>query len=214
MKVLPKAETEMSLVLLGLSNEQAVLAMSKAMGTSAEVSGAAHMPATNNEKSQTCLRLDGFAQSVDYRINKLADALAEYPNQERMAQGASKALWSTICDCKDFVEDGDCLWRISCTPKMGAKIVSAIEKSVSCKTRFDWQGGLIWLASAEPNDQIIRDTVAANGGGHATLLRHGTLSDDVAVFQPQPKALQNISRNIKDNFDPKHILNPGKLGVW
>ncbi|NRB32910.1 MAG: FAD-binding protein, partial [Rhizobiaceae bacterium] len=44
-KVLPKAETEQTLVLNGLSDEQASEVMAKAMGSSAEVSGAAHLPA-------------------------------------------------------------------------------------------------------------------------------------------------------------------------
>ena len=43
-KVLPKAETEATLVLPGLSDLQAAAAMALALGSSAEVSGAAHLP--------------------------------------------------------------------------------------------------------------------------------------------------------------------------
>ena len=43
-KVLPAAETETTLALRGLADEDAVEAMALAMGSSAEVSGAAHLP--------------------------------------------------------------------------------------------------------------------------------------------------------------------------
>lgn len=214
MKVLPKAETEMTLLLRNLSNEQAMLAMSQAMGSNAEVSGAAHLPATKSEASKTCLRLEGFAQSVDYRIGNLAKFLDDFPEQERLEKDASQVLWADIRNCAEFAKAEDCLWRISCTPMQGAQVVDAIEKQVSCEVRFDWQGGLIWLALPEPNEPIIREAVANFGGGHSTLLRRGLVEPDAPVFQPQPQALQNLSRRIKENFDPKYILNPGKLGVW
>src|SRR5436853_3661509 len=44
-KVLPRAETEQTLLLYGLDDRAAASAMAAAMGSSAEVSGAAHLPA-------------------------------------------------------------------------------------------------------------------------------------------------------------------------
>jgi glycolate oxidase FAD binding subunit len=31
------------------------------------------------------------------------------------------------------------------------------------------------------------------------------------VFEPQPPALTALSRRVKDAFDPRHILNPGRM---
>jgi len=33
----------------------------------------------------------------------------------------------------------------------------------------------------------------------------------VPVFEPQPASLAALSRRVKDAFDPKHILNPGRM---
>src|SRR5947208_2901457 len=44
-KVLPRPETEATVILSGLDDAKAVAAMTAAMGTSCEVSGAAHLPA-------------------------------------------------------------------------------------------------------------------------------------------------------------------------
>ena len=49
-------------------------------------------------------------------------------------------------------------------------------------------------------------------GGHATLVR----ADDevrarVPVFEPQPARLGQLTARIKEAFDPKRVLNPGRM---
>lgn len=77
---------------------------------------------------------------------------------------------------------------------------------------LDWGGGLIWSASPAQNVTAIRETMAAFGGGHATLIRAAD-SDrcTVPVFQPQPAPLAALSQRVKESFDPRHILNPGRM---
>ena len=33
----------------------------------------------------------------------------------------------------------------------------------------------------------------------------------VPVFHPQPDAIAALSLRLKESFDPKHILNPGRM---
>jgi glycolate oxidase FAD binding subunit len=33
----------------------------------------------------------------------------------------------------------------------------------------------------------------------------------VPVFEPQPAALAALARRVKDGFDPRRILNPGRM---
>src|SRR3954465_4424142 len=78
-KVLPRAETEQTLLLLGLDDAQAAQAMSVAMGSSNDVSGAAHLPAsvaarvaaTGQADAATLLRIEGIKPSVAPRIDGL-----------------------------------------------------------------------------------------------------------------------------------------------
>ena len=51
-------------------------------------------------------------------------------------------------------------------------------------------------------------------GGHATLMR-ATAAErgSVAVFQPQSPALAALAQRVKQSFDPKGILNPGRMTV-
>src|SRR3954449_6822105 len=72
-KVLPRAETEETLLVLGLDDAAAARAMSAAMGSANDVSGAAHVPtplaaSLQAEAGQaiTALRLEGVAPSVEH----------------------------------------------------------------------------------------------------------------------------------------------------
>src|SRR6266540_3843133 len=74
-KVLPRPETETTVLVLGLDDTKAVAAMAAAMGSSCEVAGAAHLPAAvaariplgaavAQGRALTALRLEGVAPSV------------------------------------------------------------------------------------------------------------------------------------------------------
>ena len=78
----------------------------------------------------------------------------------------------------------------------------------------DWAGGLIWLQLPVSHDggaEAVRAAVSVVGG-HATLLRAGQdIRAAVPVFNPQPDAVATLSLRLKESFDPKHILNPGRM---
>ena len=79
---------------------------------------------------------------------------------------------------------------------------------------YDWAGGLVWIAMPfedEPNAASIRRAVASVGG-HATLIRApAALRAAADVFEPQTAGLAALSKRVKDGFDPKGVLNPGRM---
>lgn len=217
-KVLPKAETEQTLVLNGLSDAEAADAMARAMGSSAEVSGAAHLPAgIAGTSSMTVLRLEGFAPSVEYRIDNLGRLLSDYDRQQRLDAATSQQQWRQLRDCQPLSARQDLsLWRISCAPSEGHKIADAIASAASVEYFYDWQGGLIWMQMEEedPRADLVRAAVRSNGGGHATLIRaESQIKQTVSVFEPQPGPLAALSKRYRENFDPHGILNPGRMGA-
>ena len=71
-KVLPRAERVATLVLRGLDDARAVEALSLAIGSPFEVTGAAHLPAAfDGEGARTLLRIEGFTVSIEYRLGEL-----------------------------------------------------------------------------------------------------------------------------------------------
>src|SRR5690606_9173498 len=75
LKVLPVARASATLALDGLEPVRAVAALSRALGSPYEVSGAAHVAAG---QARTLIRLEGFAASVSYRAERLSAVLAEF----------------------------------------------------------------------------------------------------------------------------------------
>ncbi len=222
-KVLPRAETEATIVLEGLSDEDATSAMAMAMGSSAEVSAAAHLPEGVSSRfsakpaegaAATLLRLEGFIPSVDYRSNQLEKILAPFGKISLLQRDQSRSLWQEVRDVHPFANGSNkSVWRLSVTPSKGHEIVLALRMQSSVDAYYDWQGGLIWLEmQGEAEDELVRFTINAYGGGHATLVRADeVIRKSVPVVQPQEAALASLSRRLKENFDPYGILNPGRM---
>jgi glycolate oxidase FAD binding subunit len=227
-KVLPRAETAATVLLTGLDDATAVRAMCGAMGSTNEVSGAAHLPAgaaarlplpdlAGLGQALTALRLEGVGPSVAYRTEKLVERMGAVGPVETLDTAATRALWAAIRDAVPFAGRQAPLWRVSVAPTAGPAIAAALAGQ-PVRHFYDWSGGLIWLevadeaASDDAFAGTIRTAIEAAGGGHATLVRgSAALRTSVPPFQPQPDALAALSRRLKQQFDPRGILNPGRM---
>jgi glycolate oxidase FAD binding subunit len=226
LKVLPAPETSMSLALLGLDGHAATLAMAAAMGSSADVTGATHLPdggtlgleaAFAAGRPLTLLRLEGTARSVAARAARLRDVLAAHGPVETIAAPASETLWRAIAEARPFWPDlapGYDIWRCSVAPGAGWTVArDALADWPQARWFLDWQGGLVWLALPAGSDgRILRAIVAGLGGGHATLIRAEAATRGAqAVFQPPEGGAAALMRRLKANFDPDGVLEPGRM---
>ncbi|CAG0951164.1 MAG: glycolate oxidase subunit GlcE [Rhizobiaceae bacterium] len=224
-KVLPAAETETTVAVRSLIDDDAIAAMALAMGSSAEVSSAAHLPEGVTGRiaggvlgggPATLLRVEGFGPSVAYRVNALHGLLKDAGTVETVEGTASRTIWRDVRDCAPFA-DGTMhpVWRVSMTPGEAARFVLALRMEAGVDAFYDWQGGLVWLRmEADPEAEAVRRLLRRFGGGHATLVRaEPQWRAATPVFEPQPPALAALSARVKEQFDPKGILNPGRMAA-
>ena len=206
LKVLPRPETEETIVLEGLDDTQAVAAMSLAMQSSCEVSGAAFIP-----DEGVYLRLEGIAPSVAYRRDQLAKALGRAV--QVLAAKSSMAKWQAIRDAGMFADDlSRPLWRLSVTPSAAPVIMATLRTQIDLRYCFDWAGGLIWIELPDSPDAGASIVRGAMPSGHAMLFRASEAVRATAdVFQPQAAALAALSARVKAAFDPNALLNPGRM---
>lgn len=229
LKVLPAPEKTRTVLVFGLDDARAIQALAAAAASPHEVAGLAHLPAAVAVLSGvayvakagtgvTAVRIEGTDISVKARCEALRDLLGSFgaPLEELHSMN-SAWLWREIRDAAAFALPQDrVLWRLSVPPMSGPAVTAAIA-SAQPEARFfyDWAGGLIWLTlppAPDAHAALVRGAVAAQGGGHATLIRADLATRAaVPVFQPQPEALAALSRRVKDSFDPINILNPGRM---
>ena len=234
-KVMPAPEKTRTVMLFGLDDAGALAAMTRALQSAHEVSAAAHLPASIAAGSAvsyvagagaavTVLRVEGPGPSVAYRCAALRKDLSDLAGSEELHSMNSTALWRELRDVAPFVGPPERpLWRISVPPQEGPRVAAEIVGSLDAAYFYDWGGGLIWLALPGP-DESASDGAAADAGagvvraalgaagGHAMLVRAPeALRAAVPVFQPQDPANAALTTRVKDGFDPKRVLNPGRM---
>ena len=95
---------------------------------------------------------------------------------------------------------GEALWRAS-VPDTATPLNLG-------PTLVEWHGAQRWIKATPADAPVVREA-AARAGGHATLFRGGDGS--VPVFTPLPEPLARIHAQLKREFDPAGILNPGRM---
>ncbi|MCY4153660.1 MAG: FAD-binding protein [Aestuariivita sp.] len=205
LKVLPRPETEATIIIHGLDHRAAVSAMAKSLGSPYEVTGAASLP----KSKMTIVRIEGFEISVQYRAQKLKELLVEFGEVTVTANAKeSREIWCKVRDVEPFHgADGD-VWRLSIKPSDSPELVSRLN---AYDVIFDWGGGLIWLLV--PSGLDVREKIG-DIAGHATLLRASSdTMERLGMFQPEEPAVAALSKGLREKFDPRGIFNAGLMAA-
>jgi glycolate oxidase FAD binding subunit len=226
-KVLPRPEALSTVMLWGLDPLPAVRALSRALASPHEISGAVYIPAPSTtglmslpgSTAVAALRLEGPDPSVTFRRERLLAELGSDCEATSLDDESSIPFWQAVRDVLPLAGSGDrAIWRVSVAPSRGGELGEAIARRLDTSWYLDWAGGLVWVAIAGAEDggaAVIRDAIRGadgRGTGHATLIKGSPeLRRSVPVFEPQLPALAALVRRIKESFDPRRILNPGRM---
>ncbi len=183
LKVLPRPQAEQTLQ-FECGEAQAIQRMNEWAGRPLPLSAAAWLSGV------LTVRLSGAESSVKAAHGKLGG--------EVHANGED--FWRGLRDHgAAFFRDDTPLWRLS-LPATTPPLAKAGRQFIS------WGGAERWLKSAAPAVEVR--ALAAAHGGHATLYSG---DKSAGVFHPLPAALMKYQQRLKQQFDPRNILNPGKM---
>ncbi len=198
LKVLPVPECDHTLC-LEMSEKDAIRVMNQLAGKPVPLSAACYLPPDNGGDShaskpgQLYLRLSGVESSLKAAAKKIG---GDHTKQ-------SQQFWQDLRERKlEFFELSDPeqtnrLWRLSLPPAS-----PVLNLPGSCL--IDWGGAQRWLKTQAAIEDV--HSAAAQLGGHATLYH-----PQGAQFSPLTPGLRVLHQRLKANFDPKNILNPGRL---
>jgi glycolate oxidase FAD binding subunit len=199
-RVAPAPELDRTLAFAAGSIGECLALSASALRSSHDVSAAGVDPARG-----ALIRLEGFAPSVDARTRALCDELRSEPQQ--VLQGrASRACWHALASA-DALAASPVVWRISVPP---ADAAGVLERLATDRYVVDWGGGLLYAAFDAVDAPRVRGALTT---GHATLLKAPLAARSaVPVFQPQAPAVAAAAARLRNAFDPRGILNPGRMG--
>jgi len=150
-------------------------------------------------------RICGTAAAVEMTRQQISKQV----NREKAAAVAIYAdglnFWKDVREHQlSYFDDERPLWRLSVPPAARHPIIDGAEPA---DWFIGWGGAQRWFFSDAPANSIFE--AAKQAGGHACLFRGGDRNND--VFAPLNHTQQQLQQRLKQAFDPKAILNPGRM---
>jgi glycolate oxidase FAD binding subunit len=231
LKVLPKKSFSNTVVIDVKDNKIIYDLFDKIAGSSSEVSGAAFIPEEpkdenylkNRDKifkfndldfkgSFLAFRVEGDKVSINEKIKSLTKELQLNTFKTFLLDTyQSEPFWKKINNLELFETTKNNLMRIVIEPSNGSKMMKYLGNKF--KYYIDWCGSLFWVeVPAKKNVKIkeIKKTTK-EFGGYLTIIKTSADYDyEESIFTIDDVRLI-ISKKIKESFDPKRILNPGKM---
>jgi glycolate oxidase FAD binding subunit len=164
------------------------------------------------EGSITAIRIEGSKDSVDQRIQNLIHELkAKNFNISILEIHQSEIFWNKVKSLEFFSSSKNSIIRIVIPPSESIKLVYLLSNKF--KYYIDWGGALIWIEAFELTEEMFESIKrkVVNHGGYLTMIKNSDYLPYVEDVFTINKDRFNISQNIKKSFDPKRILNPGKM---
>ena len=230
-KVLPAPEESKTLIIHDQKIETAIYFLGKSISSSNDISGAVFFPndlevpgcVTDIENtfklndlkhkgSITAIRIEGSKNSINQRIENLAKELQIVNlNISILEVHQSEIFWNKIKTLEFFSNSKNSIIRIVIPPSETVNLI--YQFSNKFKYYLDWGGALIWLEAFELSEEMfesIRRKVV-KVGGYLTMIKNSDYLPYVEDVFTINRERFNLSQNIKKSFDPKGILNPGKM---
>ena len=230
-KVLPTPEESKTLIIHSQKIESAIELLDKAISSSNDISGAIFLPQEPEvrgcvmnientfklndlkyEGSFTAIRIEGSKNSIDQRIKNLIKELQiTNLNISILEVYQSEIFWNKVKSLEFFYSSKNSILRIVIPPSECVNLV--YQFSNKFKYYVDWGGALMWVEAFELSEEMfesIRRKVVKIGG-YVTMIKNSDYLPYVEEVFTINRDRFNISQNIKKSFDPKRILNPGKM---
>jgi len=201
------------------------------LNSSSEVSGSVYIPnePKNNDytinrekilkfndlKSEVpfvALRIEGSKKSIEERSKEIFEELELKKMKTSILDFyQSKLFWEKINNIELFSGTKNNLLRAVIPPAKSLDLMKYLKNNF--KYYIDWCGSLFWIEVLDNENEKIKEIkeIVVKLGGYLTIIKNSeNLNSDIDLFTINETRLL-LSKKIKESFDPKNLLNPGKM---
>jgi glycolate oxidase FAD binding subunit len=222
-KILPKPETNKTLIINNPHLKKALEYLGATLSSSIDPSGGVFYPEyfrknfTFNDLTQEGaligVRVEGPSNSVNHRIERLCKELDVLKDEfSILDHEQSNIFWEKTRKLQVFNAIKSSLLRIVVPISETFDVIQKL-KSYEINYFLDWGGSLIWLQVKEIDTKILKEIkdIIQKAQGYLTVIKiEEDMKASIDIFTVDPIKYK-ISEKIKKSFDPKRILNPGKM---
>jgi glycolate oxidase FAD binding subunit len=168
----------------------------------------------NTEQWQLAVWCEGFQETVARHVRDLGDIAARVGMNKTTFEGQSHDRFWT--KSRDFPLQPDRLvYRVTLPRARILDFIRRVQNWGGMKLNSDLAAGTVWLALPAHTSGLHKFVelieLARQQHGHAVVFAAPTeLKQGVEVWGPAPTTI-SLQREIKRQFDPKGLLNPGRF---
>ncbi len=222
-KVLPKPEMSKTLIINNPHLKKAIEYLGSALSSSTDPSGGVFYPEYFEKNfifndltykgALTGIRVEGPSNSVDQRVMRLRKELNLLEGEYSILDSEqTNIFWNKTKNLEVFSNLKSNLLRVVVPISETVSVIQKL-KIYDISYFLDWGGSLIWLEIKKINFKTLKEIkdITRKHMGYFTIIK---IEEDIKasadIFTVDPIKYK-ISEKIKKSFDPKRILNPGKM---
>jgi glycolate oxidase FAD binding subunit len=225
-KVLPKKLFNKTIVIHEILKKDISQLFNKIINSSSEVSGSMYLPLDSSNKSDEifkfndlkynapyiAIRVDGSKESIEERINNLSIELELINNKPSILDYyQSDLFWKKVNNLELFSNTEKSIFRVVIPQSKCASLLERFDKNY--RYFVDWCGSLVWLEVSGLTEEkffSLRKSIVELGG-YLTVIKQQDNGLYIKENFTVNETVLNISKKIKESFDPRKIFNPGKM---
>ena len=224
-KVLPKKTFNKTIIFHEILKKNIPQLFNKILNSSSEISGSMYLPLDPKNKSDEifkfndlkhggpyiAIRVGGSEKSIEEKINNLSTELELNNKTSILDYHQSDLFWKKVNNLELFSNTKNSILRVVIPQSKCLNLLEYFDEDY--RYFIDWCGSLVWLEVSGLTEEkffSLRKSIVELGG-YLTVIKQQDNGLHIKENFTVNETILNISKKIKESFDPKKIFNPGKM---
>ena len=224
-KVLPKKTFNKTIIFHEILKKNIPQLFNKILNSSSEISGSMYLPLDPKNKSDEifkfndlkhggpyiAIRVGGSEKSIEEKINNLSTELELNNKTSILDYHQSDLFWKKVNNLELFSNTKNSILRVVIPQSKCLNLLEYFDEDY--RYFIDWCGSLVWLEVSGLTEEkffSLRKSIVELGG-YLTVIKQQDNGLHIKENFTVNEDILNISKKIKESFDPRKIFNPGKM---